>query len=230
LILLDFYSKLKYTKRKSRYLGLNTETVFTTIYSQNRWGNNDSVSGVGSSLNQTKEIIPQINELINKLKIRSMLDLPCGDFNWMKNVNLSELKYLGADIVEEIIITNKEKHERDNIKFKRIDLITDQFTSYDAILIRDCFVHFSYLDINKALKNIKKSGSKYLITTTFTKQRINYNITTGDWRPINLEKAPFNFPKPMLVIKEQYNVNFKKEFRAKALGVWEISELEKFIK
>lgn len=229
IIFLDFYSKIKYTKHNSNYLGLKTEDVFTSIYSKNSWGNNDSVSGVGSSLKHTKKIIPQLNELIDKLKITSLLDLPCGDFNWIKNIDLSKVNYLGADIVPEIITVNKKKHEQDFIKFQKINLITDKLKSFDAILIRDCFVHFSYLDIKKSLKNIKDSKSEYLITTTFTKQAINYDITTGDWRPINLEKVPFNFPPPIMLIKEQYNPNFKKEFRGKSLGIWKISELEQFI-
>lgn len=53
---------------------------------------------------------------------------------------------------------------------------------------------------------------------------LNYDIVTGDWRPINLEKAPFNFPTPMLVIEEQYDENFKKEFRAKLLAIWRIDD------
>ena len=71
----------------------------------------------------------------------------------------------------------------------------------------------------------KKSKSTYLLTTTFKKQSVNYDIVTGDWRPINLLKKPFNFPKPIMVIEENSPKGYKKEWRGKSLSLWRISDL-----
>jgi hypothetical protein len=35
-----------------------------------------------------------------------MLDAPCGDFNWMKEVDLSAVHYTGGDIVEPLVNSN----------------------------------------------------------------------------------------------------------------------------
>ena len=52
------------------------------------------------------------------------------------------------------------------------------------------------------IKNIKASGCKYLLISTFTDKNENKDIITCDWRPLNLEKIPFNFPYPIFAIYE----------------------------
>jgi hypothetical protein len=37
-----------------------------------------------------------------------LLDIPCGDFNWMKLLNLG-VDYIGADIVGELIAENRRR-------------------------------------------------------------------------------------------------------------------------
>jgi hypothetical protein len=89
-------------------------------------------------------------------------------------------------------------------------------------MCRDCLVHFSFKDINAALINLKRSGSKYLLTTTFPRVLINQYITTGAWRPVNLEKAPFFFPKPLMIINESYH---KGKYSSKSLGLWRMEDI-----
>lgn len=69
---------------------------------------------------------------MNDLKIKTLLDIPCGDLNWMKKVNLSDIDYIGADIVEELIETNIDQFkERTNFKFKVLNLINDCLPTCD---------------------------------------------------------------------------------------------------
>lgn len=64
------------------------------------------ISGSGSEITQTESFIKDLEKLLNDLEIRSLLDIPCGDLNWMQKVNLSNIDYCGADIVEELIKSN----------------------------------------------------------------------------------------------------------------------------
>ncbi len=89
------------------------------------------------------------------------------------------------------------------------------------IFCRDCFVHLSYADIAKATNNIKRSGSRYLLTTTFGRKS-NHDIITGDWRPINLCAPPFNWPAPVEIIYEDESG----DNHDKAMGLWRISDLK----
>jgi len=49
---------------------------------------------------------------------------------------------------------------------------------------------------DNVLRNIRRSGSAYLLVTTFPDRKENVDIITGNWRPLNMEKPPFNFPRP----------------------------------
>jgi hypothetical protein len=92
--------------------GLEPEIVFTDIFCNNNWGDVDSVSGTGSSILQTEHLRKEITNLFNNLKIHTVLDIPCGDFYWMRTLDLSDINYIGADIVKEIIQQNNEKYKK----------------------------------------------------------------------------------------------------------------------
>ena len=181
-------------------------SIFDTIYRENSWQDPDSRSGTGSNLVQTATIRKAIPDLINQYKVKSMLDVPCGDFFWMKEIK-EELRkkldhYYGGDIVGELVQQNNQRYADEQFTFLQLDIINDKIPQVDLIFCRDCLVHLSYEDTLKAIQQFKKSGSTYLLTTTFTEDRLNKNIKTVDWRPLNLLSAPFYFPKPLLVINE----------------------------
>jgi hypothetical protein len=98
---------------------------------------------------------------------------------------------------------------------------------WTPIIIKGVFImlKFSFEDIHKSLLNIKKSGSQYLLTTTFTECQSNKKIVTGDWRIINLQKPPFNFPKPLEIINEGCSEG-EGTYDDKSLGLWCIEELD----
>ena len=199
--------KDKISPSRSILIGKTPKEIFTLIFENNLWCGEKSVSGPGSDIAQTQTIIIELRKLIDKFKIKSILDLPCGDFMWMRSVNLSGVNYLGADIVNRLIERNSKAYSSNNIKFKVNNLIKDQLPKCDIVICRDCLVHFSFEDIYSSLQNIKSSGCKYLLTTSFVEYHGNYNITTGDWRRINLQEEPFNFPNPIEVLNENCTEN-----------------------
>jgi hypothetical protein len=209
----------------ARFKDKSNKDVFTEIYNTNYWNSAESISGEGSELKQVEVLINELNKLIQERQIKTLLDVPCGDFNWMKKVDLSNVQYRGGDIVEALIKKNIEANkDNDNIRFDVIDLMNDKLPKSDLIVVRDCLVHLSYNDVFKAIENIKKSGSKYLFTTTYPSHKTNYDIVTGDWRKLNLLEKPFNFPKPLLLINEKCTEG-NGEFADKSMLLWDISSL-----
>jgi len=225
LILKKVYHSFKNFMIKYKNRSKNMQMIFTEIYQHNLWSSDESFSGVGSTLSATQFVVTGLNNIIDELNIESMLDIPCGDFNWMKNVNINNLKYIGADIVCQIIEDNQKKYGADNIQFIQMNLIEDKLPTVDLILCRDCLVHLSFKDIWYSLKNISETQSTYLVTTTFTDRYKNYDIATGLWRPLNLEADPFYFPRPLILIQEQKDIKDTSEFGDKCLGVWKIEDI-----
>jgi len=224
-VLLDRFSKWKYLLGKRRDSEIDMKQVFESIYHKNEWGSEESKSGQGSTIDNSYGAKKALEKIIQELNIKSILDVPCGDFNWLKHVNLFSVKYIGADIVDQMVLDNQLKYGSENIQFKRIDITEDSIEKYDLILVRDLFVHFSYSDVKKSIETLKHSNSTYLLTTTFVDFTVNYNIDTGSWRPINLSKKPFRFPKPIMTFEETFHPQFKKEARGKSLALWEIKNL-----
>jgi hypothetical protein len=188
----------------------------------------ESVSGPGSSLAQTAEIRRRLPLLFARLEINSMLDAPCGDHNWLHRVDLKLEKYVGIDIVPQIVEQNRSRFENQIKRFHVTDITRDFLPQCDLILCRDCLVHLSFAEISTALRNFGNSGAKYLLTTTFPKRQTNTDIQTGGWRTLNFQLPPFNFPPPMQLLNERCTEG-NGRFNDKSLGLWSFSDIHALI-
>ena len=218
-----------YRMLRNRYISYqlkskNTEQVFTDIHRSNTWGGKDSVSGTGSDVYQTRIVIRELPAVFSDLGISTMLDIPCGDFHWMNNADLSGIEYTGADIVDGLIEKNTEQYGRDGVRFQKLNLIKDKLPKVDLVFCRDCLVHLSFEDILFALDNLCKSQSEYFLTTTFTGRTDNHDIATGQWRVLNLELAPFILPTPLKIVNEGCT-EADGAYTDKALGLWRIADI-----
>lgn len=180
---------------------LNLEDRFTQIYKINYWGNNESVSGRGSTLMLTSNLRNNLPILFEKFAIKRVFDGPCGDFNWMRHVvDATNIDYIGGDIVLPLIESNQSKYETQRVKFKKIDLTKDVLPEADLMICRDCLFHLSYEDTKQLLDNFVQSNIPYLLTTTYHNDTSfkNKDIITGHFRMIDLFSPPYNFPKEVL--------------------------------
>ena len=216
--LLQRYSGQRLVKRFT-----NSEYRYRHFYETNHWNEIESVSGPGSTLEETKWLRERLRKMFHKLEVKTLLDLPCGDFHWMQHVDLSEINYIGGDLVSELVERNLAKYAREGIEFKKINLVKDSLPAADVILCRDCLVHMSFADVQAAFININRSGIKWLLTTNFPDVKRNNDIVTGQWRPINLMLPPFNLPYPAEVINENC---LEIEFKDKNLSLWSMKELK----
>jgi hypothetical protein len=209
---------------KSKFTPLNIQDRFELIYNENYWESDESRSGLGSEIKNTKEVLKALKKIIKEYNIRSIIDIPCGDFNWMSKIDMRNIDYKGFDIVRPVIIDNNKKFKKNNINFYNSDITTSRLAKGDLMFVRDCLVHFSFEDITKSIFRIKQSGSKYLMSTSFVNLEKNIDIYSADWRPINLEKDPFNFPKPIVTINEKCQ-EMNGIYADKSICLWEINKI-----
>ncbi len=198
--------------------------LFTDFFRRNKWGGRQSLSGTGSDADQTRVIVREL--LLRRLGVRRVLDVPCGDFAWMKQVDLAGIDYLGADIVAPLIEANRRCHARPGVEFQVLDLIRDRLPAVDLVLCRDCLVHLPFAQAQQALANIAASGARYLLTTTFTGRSENADIPTGKWRALNLQRPPFDLPPPLEIINEQCTEKDGR-YADKSLGLWPLTALRR---
>jgi hypothetical protein len=206
-------------------LGRGLKSRFTGIYLNNSWGGSESLSGGGSDLAQTAQLRFELPLILKDLRVKTLLDLPCGDLNWMKSVDLGSISYTGADIVPQLISDLSARFGSSSKNFICLDATRENAGAYDAIFCRDMLVHLSYKNIIRTLNNFKNSGSRYLLTTHFTDPRPFTDLKKLGWRPINFTLEPFCFPSPIRLLDEQCS-EADGEFADKSIAVWRLADLD----
>lgn len=213
----NFFQALAF-KRQSH------ENLFNSIYKYNKWNGVESVSGQGSDLSETQVLLEVLPALLSQYKIESVIDLPCGDYNWMQHLKYDFESYVGIDIVEDIVNQNNTKYGSDKKVFLKKDCLKDDLGDADLLLCRDLLIHFSQEDVSRFLENLKQSNIRYILTTHFIGEK-NKNIVTGQWCPINLTAKPYNFPAPKEVLFEKTKMFNGKYAKSKTMALWELSDI-----
>lgn len=215
-------------RRRSRKLAKigDIEDRFTHIFEKNKWRDAESVSGAGSSLAATGLVREQLRELLVELQTKTLLDAPCGDYNWFQHVTRpAGLRYVGADIVRTLIDVNRQQFADDFTEFVHLDIIKDCLPAADLWMCRDCLIHLSFDDIASVMDNFAASEIPYLLTTTHHRVSRNIDIPTGHCRMINLEIAPFGWPPPLRYLDED-----DPEGTGKRLALWDRQQLRQAAK
>lgn len=181
--------------------------AFEAIYKLNYWRDGESVSGPGSTLEATKQIRASIEHVVRTHGIKSMLDAPCGDFNWMQHVDLAGVDYTGGDIVDELVQRNQAQYGSQSggpkRRFKVVDLTQDELGAFDLVHTRDCIAHLPLEDVVRVLRNISRSGSKFLLVTTSPQVTRNEDLShPGSWRPLNLRLPPIGLGEPLELLPD----------------------------
>jgi hypothetical protein len=223
-LVLRYFRSYTFDKSAFKIKSGSKAEVFKRIYKSNFWESKESKSGGGSTIASTTAIRSQLPLVIKKYNISSILDIPCGDYNWMKEVDLPVF-YTGADIVDELISENNERFAKDKVGFVKLDITKDNLPKVDLIFCKDLFQHLSYEDVFSAIDSIKKSKSKYLLTTSYDLTIRNYDIISGDYRALNLMKKPFCFNEPLLEISENFSFEMINVEPDKTMYLFEIAKL-----
>jgi hypothetical protein len=211
------------------FMFLPKQLRFRSIWRHNYWGAEESSSGPGSTLEQASNLISNFPYFLDKFGIKSLIDAPCGDFNWMNIAikNAPKIHYIGGDVVPEIIQFLNVKYQIPNVEFRIFDITKDKFPISDVWLARAIFFHLSNRDIYRALENFVKSEIPYILTTNCVTEldHKNTDIKTGGWRSLNLKLPPFNFPAGTL-----WEIDDSKYPQPKMkLSLWTRSQVESIL-
>lgn len=209
---------IAYWKRQGRPIKGGRRERFAEIYRIGYWGRGDmeSLSGEGSTLAATSTVRGRLRDALVNLKAQSLLDVGCGDFNWMGKVDLP-CKYIGIDIVPEVVAQVIERYGADDRTFLCLDAVTDRIPPADVVLCREVLFHLSFHDALKLIKNIRMSGARYLMATSDPSTARNTDIPTGAYRDINLERRPYDLGPCESMIPDGDGPN-----PDRVLGIWRL--------
>jgi hypothetical protein len=177
-------------------------SVFAKAYFGNLWGNPESRSGSGSSIDSTDRIRRHLPGIFAQYGTRFLLDAPCGDFHWIGEVTGHLDRYLGVDIVPDLIEQNIRLYETSTVGFLQGDITVDPLPRADMILCRDCLIHLPTRLIVKTLRNFKCTHTPYLMLTNDRSAPRYHDIPVGSFRNIDFTQPPFSFPVPQMSLNE----------------------------
>ena len=163
--------------------------AFSAIYDSDHWGL-ATESAVDAQRKQ--EFAGVIADFIRQNAVRSVAELGCGFFVFSRFIDWTGLEYDGYDVAEQVVRYNKDVYGRDNIRFH---LVRDGTTmpGADLLLCKDVFQHLPNADIRYYLSGFRRSFKYMLVTNDACPEaEANLDIPSGGWRPIRLDRPPFD--------------------------------------
>jgi hypothetical protein len=180
--------------------------VFTNIYENNTWGDNNNSSyagssGEGSGKDYNKEYVAILKNIIKNYKINSVVDLGCGDFiigeMLYGDLNIS---YTGYDAYKKVIDYNKTQHAESKYKFEHLDFYTDKesIAKGDMCILKDVIHHWPTKEIYTFLDYLKKSKKfKYILLVNCCDQKKHdEDIEVGGFRQLSYNYLPLRKYNP----------------------------------
>ncbi|HVQ84647.1 MAG TPA: hypothetical protein VMS84_07835 [Mycobacterium sp.] len=174
------------------------------------FGNTETANGPGATLAQTENLREILPEIFKRYGIKTVLDVGCGDWNWMSKVDLSGLDlYMGWDVEPSFIEANTDNYGNPHIQFAATSLLTcEVMPPVDCILARHVLIHFPNDEITKVLDKMRACGARYLLTSHWEDgSNEDYEPEGLAWRgymerALDMEAPPFNLPTRIEAIHE----------------------------
>ena len=168
-------------------------------------------------MSSSREVIAGLHVIINhmkkhfKLQKVRLLDVPCGDMQWMSRFlpTRRDIVYTGIDIVPDLINHHRRTYAHRDWTFRNADIVTDStfINNYDLIISRQMMQHLDNAAVFTILKKLS-DGTRhpsFLLATTSTNEATNIELDThmrGRCRHINLEVAPFRLEPPLCMLSD----------------------------
>jgi hypothetical protein len=189
------------------------QTTFQRIYRHQMWGTDGSqfFSGVGSrgpvAAVYVDTMVPIIAAHLSEPNSNAtIVDLGCGDF-WVGARLLEQLpsaKYIGCDVVPELVENNRKTFASNRIQFRLLDIVSEDLPMGDICLVRQIFQHLSNQEIACTLQKLQKYRHVYVTEgqpimregemnpDKPTNEDVRFNWRTGCGRGVELDQPPYN--------------------------------------
>ena len=218
-------------KKKIREIWMHKtslENIFTKVYENKVWGDNNNEeyngsSGWGSDIDYNKDnYIPFLKNFILKNNIKNICDLGCGDFKCGKLIyDDLDIKYRGYDAYKKIIDYNSKNNSPIKYSFVHLDFCNkkEHIINGDLCILKDVIQHWSLKNINTFLDYLVENKKfKYILICNCCNQtEDNTDILNGEFRPLSCNFFPLKKYNPMKLLN----------YHSKEVSLIELSSISK---
>jgi SAM-dependent methyltransferase len=191
--------------------GARMSSSFTQIYEKDMWGS----SGPGSDPTTTIGYRAFVQKFIAMNAIASITDIGCGDWQSSRLLNLTDISYVGYDVVPKVVERNTRLYGKKGVDFVIMPEDVRDIPGSDLLVMKDVLQHLSNAEVKKFSDHVFPKFKYCLITNSFGK--INTNATEISWmkarQNVDIESGGF---RCLDLLREPYNlkgVNIFEHFR-----------------
>lgn len=166
--------------------------AFEGMYTHISNSNNIHSSGSGSAVESTKEYREFLASVIKRHNIKSILDVGCGYWEFMEQVDLKGVRYKGIDVVPKVIEYNRSLRPDLTFKLQALHEVIE-LKLYDLVILKDVLQHMPNEVVLDTLQ-LLKSAKRVLLTNDISKNGENPSTYLGGWRPMDLRTPPYSLP------------------------------------
>ncbi len=168
--------------------------AFRHIYETDHWKGG---SGEGSAIEATEPYRRVLEAVVSGSDVTSIVDAGCGDWQFSRLVDWAAKRYVGVDIVPEVVAENRAAFLAENVEFVTGDIRTDVLPAADLLVCKDVLQHWDVASIDAFVERNLDRYRYTLITNDLASihigpEMLNADIPIGHWRPLDLERGPFD--------------------------------------
>jgi hypothetical protein len=154
--------------------------------------------GGGSTMEATKNVRAHLLGLLRDYGVKTLLDAPCGDCNWIAHTDLAGIRYIGIDFDAEHVAAATVR----GFNAMLGDIVNGHLPAADMMLCRDFLQHLPTAQVRQTIQNFKASNIPWLLATSHETSQNDDIERAGDFRPLNLMVRPLGFPDPVEKIED----------------------------
>jgi len=187
------------SKAKSTYSpGAGRDRVGSLLNFIYRYGRKHAHESMFQAWQVRSSALPLVQTYMNERNVRSVFEVPCGEVK--PGTIPSGLAYAGGDLDRRILHRNRRQKGYRRSMFRFINLIYSAAPRSDLCLSVDFLERVPWREVNRILHNLMAGGGRFLALSHHPLLMDNWDTSLGDIRPVNFQKAPFNFPAPLKMI------------------------------
>ena len=160
--------------------------------SESHWGGH---SGSGSLPYWTLEYRIFLERFIHLNRIRSVVDIGCGDWQFSRFINWGGVRYRGFDVVPSVVEQNQQRFGCDNVSFGEMLSDLSAVPGADLLIMKDVLQHLPDREIIRHRDELFSRYPRCLLANSFRKldTPLNTDINYGDFRCLDLNSEPYSF-------------------------------------
>jgi SAM-dependent methyltransferase len=190
---------------KNMAFGRRNSEIFDEIYRRRAWGGPDNdatpYSGPGTYDPSVSEYVAYILSFIEKNRIKTIVEIGCGDFAIGRQYACKVARYVGVDISSVVIENNRRRNSSDTISFIHGDAGELDIGTADLCIIRQVLQHLDNSSIKRILR--KAAAHRNILITEHLPSARHLNTPNLDKRTgpdtrlifdsgVYVELPPFN--------------------------------------